>query len=190
MRHACRTEHSNGPPSLLPLDVGAWPRPGEQLRGRTIHQGASQAVPPRRFGGSRGLRALLETCACHYKRLGKPFVLVLDGLDHVWRINAEDKRPLDDLFSQVIPCPDNMVLLVGTQPVDDVQLPTDLLASAPKAEWRTLSTMSENAVLSYLRKATRTARVLALKAGRCGRSTCGRCVHGTGAAASMTSAKQ
>lgn len=104
------------------------------------------------------LRSLLEACASHYKQLAKPFVLVLDGLDHVWRINAEDKRPLDDVFAQVIPCPDNMVLLVGTQPVDDVQLPTDLLAVAPKAEWRTLPAMSENAVLSYLRKAFQEGR--------------------------------
>ncbi|MDY7068379.1 hypothetical protein PsexTeo8_48850 [Pseudomonas extremaustralis] len=105
------------------------------------------------------LRALLEACASHYKKLAKPFVLVLDGLDHVWRINAEDKRPLDDVFSQVIPCPDNMVLLVGTQPVDDAQLPTDLLAFVPKAEWRTLPAMSENAVLSYLRKAFQEGRL-------------------------------
>ncbi|WP_299312763.1 ATP-binding protein, partial [uncultured Halomonas sp.] len=105
------------------------------------------------------LRALLEDCASYYKELGKPFVLVLDGLDHVWRINAGDKRPLDDLFSQVIPCPDNMLLLVGTQLVDDAQLPTDLLALAPKAEWRTLPAMSENAVLSYLRKSFREGRL-------------------------------
>lgn len=105
------------------------------------------------------LRALLVACASHYKTLGKPFVLVLDGLDHVWRINAADKRPLDDVFSQVIPCPDNMVLLVGTQPVDDVQLPIDLLAVAPKDEWRTLPAMSENAVLSYLSKAVQEGRI-------------------------------
>lgn len=106
-----------------------------------------------------GLRPLLEACASHYKGVGKPFVLVLDGLDHVWRINAKDKQPLDDLFSQVIPCPDNMILLVGTQPVDDAQLPTDLLATAPKAGWHTLPAMSENAVLSYLRKAVQEGRL-------------------------------
>lgn len=105
------------------------------------------------------LRSLLQACASYYKKQGKPFVLVLDGLDHVWRTNAGDKRPLDDVFSQVIPCPDNMVLLVGTQPVDDAQLPTDLLAFAPKAEWRTLPAMSENAVLSYLRKALQEGRL-------------------------------
>lgn len=106
-----------------------------------------------------GLRSLLQACASHYKELGKPFVLVLDGLDHVWRTNAGDKRPLDDVFSQVLPCPDNMVLLVGTQPVTDAQLPTDLLAFAPKAEWRTLPAMSENTVLSYLRKAVQEGRL-------------------------------
>jgi hypothetical protein len=112
---------------------------------------------PRKPGES--LRSLLEACASHYQALGKPFVLVLDGLDHVWRINAEDKRPLDDLFSQVVPCPGNMVLLVGTQPVDDSQLPADLLATAPKSQWRTLPEMSENAVLSYLRKAVQEGRL-------------------------------
>ncbi len=100
-----------------------------------------------------GLRALLEACAAHYKERGKPIVLILDGLDHVWRVNAGDKRPLDDLFSQVLPCPDNLVLLVGTQPVDDAQLPNDLLVAAPKSQWRELPAMSEDAVLSYLCKA-------------------------------------
>lgn len=129
--------------------------------------------------GAGGVRAILEACASHYKELGKPFVLILDGLDHVWRINAEDKRPLDDLFSQVIPCPDNMVLLVGTQPVDDAQLPTDLLASAPKAEWRTLPAMSENAVLSYLRKAVQEGR---LTTGFDGKSQADEQLHGAASA--------
>lgn len=101
-------------------------------------------------GGS--LRSLLEACTTHYRAQGKPFVLILDGLDHVWRTNAKDKRPLDDLFTQVLPCPENLVLLVGTQPVDDDQLSSDLLVYAPKNTWRTLPSMSENAVLSYLRK--------------------------------------
>jgi NACHT domain len=106
-----------------------------------------------------GLRARLEACAAHYKTLNKPFVLILDGLDHVWRTNAEDKRPLDDLFAQLVPCPDNMVLLVGTQPVADAQLPTDLPVAAPKSAWRTLPAMSGDAVLSYLRKAVSEGRL-------------------------------
>jgi hypothetical protein len=108
---------------------------------------------------SGGLRALLQAAAAHYKALDKPFVLILDGLDHVWRINAEDKRPLEDLFAQLVPCPENLVLLVGTQPVDDAQLPADLLIAAPKASWKTLPAMSGDAVLSYLHQAVRAGRL-------------------------------
>jgi hypothetical protein len=106
-----------------------------------------------------GLRALLEAAAAHYKALDKPFVLILDGLDHVWRINAEDKQPLEDVFAQLVPCPENMVLLVGTQPVDDAQLPTDLLIAAPKASWKWLPAMSGDTVLSYLHQAVQTGRL-------------------------------
>jgi NACHT domain len=105
------------------------------------------------------LRALLKAAAAHYKKLNKPFVLILDGLDHVWRINAEDKSPLEDVFAQLIPCPENMVLLVGTQRVDDAQLPADLLIAAPKVTWKTLPSMSGDAVLSYLRQAVQAGRL-------------------------------
>lgn len=108
---------------------------------------------------SGSLRTQLYACAAEYKAQGKPFVLILDGLDHVWRTNAKDKQPLDDLFTQVLPCPENLVLLVGTQPVDDTQLPTDLLVYAPKSTWRTLPAMSGNAVLSYLRKIVHEGRL-------------------------------
>ena len=110
-------------------------------------------------GMTGSLRSLLMACSAYYKAKGKPFVLILDGLDHVWRTNAADKQPLDDLFAQLLPCPENMVLIVGTQPVDDSQLPTDLLVYAPKTSWRTLPAMSENAVLSYLRKAVHEGRI-------------------------------
>ncbi len=51
------------------------------------------------------------------------------------------------------------MLLVGTQPVDDSQQPADLLIAAPKASWKTLPTMSGDAVLSYLRKAVEAGRL-------------------------------
>ncbi|AZF33395.1 Methyl-accepting chemotaxis protein I (serine chemoreceptor protein) [Pseudomonas sp. R4-35-07] len=106
-----------------------------------------------------GLRAQLDATAAHYKALDKPFVLILDGLDHVWRTNGEDKQPLEDLFAQLVPCAENLVLLVGTQPVDDAQLPADLLIAAPKASWKTLPAMSGDAVLSYLRQAVHAGRL-------------------------------
>ncbi len=96
-------------------------------------------------------RALLE-CAARYKAEGKPLVVVIDGLDHVWRTQGHDKRPLDQLFDQLLPAPENLVIVVGTQPVDDAQLPSRLLAAAPRATWRELPAMSADAVLHYLRR--------------------------------------
>lgn len=110
------------------------------------------------------LRATVESCAAYYQEQGIPFVLIIDGLDHVWRSNSADKRPLDDLFSQLIPCPDNMILLVGTQPVDDVQLPIDLLAASPRSEWLTLPAMSESAVFSFLKRAVDEGRLVTARA--------------------------
>ncbi|MGZ4869072.1 MAG: NACHT domain-containing protein [Halobacteriota archaeon] len=109
--------------------------------------------------GDRGLAPVLSACASHYKALGKPFVVILDGLDHVWRSYGHDKRPLDEVFNQVLSCIDNLVLVVGTQPVDDAELPTRLLVEASRSTWRELPAMSSDAVLSYLRKEIKFGRL-------------------------------
>jgi hypothetical protein len=96
------------------------------------------------------LREALATCAGRFKKKRKRLVVVVDGLDHVWRDNAQDKRPLDDLFSLLIPVPDNVVLLIGTQPVDESQLPNRLVTHASKQSWRELPAMSADAIHSYL----------------------------------------
>lgn len=106
-----------------------------------------------------GLGSALHECATHYKAQGKPFVVFLDGLDHVWRTYGHDKRPLDEIFNQVLPCTDNLVLVVGTQPVDDAELPFRLLAEAPRNTWHELPAMSGDAVVAYLRKEIRTNRL-------------------------------
>lgn len=105
------------------------------------------------------LHAALSACAAHYHAQGKPFVVILDGLDHVWRNQGHDKRPLDEIFNQLLPMVENLVVVVGTQPVDDAQLPNRLLVEAPRKTWRELPTMSGDAVLHYLRKALKQGRL-------------------------------
>lgn len=107
----------------------------------------------------RDLAESLYRCATHYKDKGKPFVVIIDGLDHVWRNQAGDKRPLDDLFDLLLPTPENMVLLVGTQPVEDAQLPVKLLAAAPRDTWRELPPMTAAAVLQHLREQAEIGRL-------------------------------
>lgn len=97
------------------------------------------------------LRDALITCADYYKGKGKPFVVLIDGLDHVWRDNAKNKKPLDETFRQLLPTTDNLVLLVGTQPVDDELLPNTLLTHSPKSEWHWLPEMSGNSIYEFLK---------------------------------------
>lgn len=99
-----------------------------------------------------GLARALVECATKYKADGKPFVVVIDGLDHVWRTQGFDKRPLEQIFDQLLPAPENLVLVVGTQPVDDAQLPNRMLTAAPRATWHELPAMSADSVLHYLRR--------------------------------------
>lgn len=97
------------------------------------------------------LRDALLTCATYYKGKGKPFVVLIDGLDHVWRDNAKNKKPLDETFRQLLPITDNLVVIVGTQPVDDELLPYTLLTYSPKHEWHWLPDMSGNSIYVFLK---------------------------------------
>ncbi len=96
------------------------------------------------------LRAALLVCADYYKNQDKPFVVLVDGLDHVWRDNAKNKKPLDEIFRQLLPAADNLVILVGTQPVDDDLLPQTLLTHSAKNEWHWLPEMSGNSIYEFL----------------------------------------
>jgi hypothetical protein len=97
-----------------------------------------------------GIAAVLEGAALYYRTQNKPFVVIIDGLDHVWRENFGDTKPLDELFRQLIPVSDNMVLIIGTQPVTDAWLPERLLSNCPKQNWKELPAMSTESVLHYL----------------------------------------
>ncbi|HIF9152450.1 TPA: ATP-binding protein [Photobacterium damselae] len=97
------------------------------------------------------LRDALLTCANYYKGKGKPFVVLIDGLDHVWRDNARNKKPLDETFRQLLPAADNLVMLIGTQPVDHELLPCTLLTYSPKNEWHWLPEMSGNSIYEFLK---------------------------------------
>lgn len=107
---------------------------------------------------SERLSDALAACGAYYANQGKPFLVVVDGLDHVWRDNYRDKRPLDDVFRQLLPLPPNVVLLVGTQPVDDEQLPARLLSASPRSAWIELPPMTGDAVYGYVQLQVRSQR--------------------------------
>ena len=96
------------------------------------------------------LSSTLEECARYYKNEGKPFIFIIDGLDHVWRDNQKDIKPLESIFKELLPVCENLILIVGTQPIDDDQLPKTLLLYSPKKEWFYLPFMSGDSILEYL----------------------------------------
>lgn len=73
-------------------------------------------------------------------------------MDHVWRDNNKNINPLDELFKTLLPLPDNVKIIVGTQPVDDEYLPKNILSLCPKKNWTYLLPMSGNAISAYVTK--------------------------------------
>lgn len=101
--------------------------------------------------GPEHLRQWIEGCASGYRSEGKRFIVVIDGLDHVWRENDRDKQPLDSLFRALLPVPDNVTLVIGTQKVSEEQLPSQLGRFVHASAWRELPRMSLVAIESWLR---------------------------------------
>mgnify|MGYP002525483506 CR=1 FL=1 len=76
-------------------------------------------------------------------------VVVVDGLDHVWR-EHRDRHDMEELFAVLLPLPPNVSLVVGTQRIDPRELPTQLLKVTPVEDWRELPLMSPDAVRDWL----------------------------------------
>jgi hypothetical protein len=116
--------------------------------------------------GSRGLeerpdqlRDWITACGKYFASHGKPFLVLVDGLDHVWR----DRLNLDQmnhLFSYLLPCPENVALIIGTQRVPDGQLPFRLVREAGQADWIEIPAMNEEAVHSWLTAQKNAGRLL------------------------------
>ncbi|WP_156042073.1 NACHT domain-containing protein [Bradyrhizobium sp. URHD0069] len=95
------------------------------------------------------LRKWLEACGKHYSAEGKRFYVVVDGLDHVWR-EQRNTAQMEHLFNYLLPCPDNVYLLIGTQKVAPDQLPLKLIQRAEKKDWIEVPPMDEAAVHAWL----------------------------------------
>lgn len=101
--------------------------------------------------GAEHLRDWIEACANGYGSAGKRFIVVIDGLDHVWRENDRDRQPLDSLFKALLPVPPNVTLVIGTQKVSDEQLPSQFGRFVDADAWRELPRMSLVSIESWLR---------------------------------------
>ena len=98
---------------------------------------------------AQDLRIWLVEIGKRLSEKGKQLVVVIDGLDHVWRAN-DSRDELTKLFDQLLPAPPGVVLVVGTQPVQDTQLPASLIKHAPRKSWIELPPLDKPAVREWL----------------------------------------
>jgi hypothetical protein len=105
------------------------------------------------------LRNWLGACGKYYFAEGKRFYVIVDGLDHVWR-EQRNTSQMEHLFNYLLPCPDNVYLIIGTQRVASDQLPFKLIQHAEEKDWIEVPPMDEAAVHSWLAGQHDAGRVL------------------------------
>lgn len=87
------------------------------------------------------LRKYLEISGLHYSKRSEKLIVIVDGLDHVWR-ERDSIEELRRLLDQLLPVPGGITVLMALQPVDDSLLPTSLLRNAPRKQWLSLNTLN------------------------------------------------
>lgn len=95
------------------------------------------------------LRKWLEVCGNYFKEQGKPFVVIIDGLDHVWR-EYGDIAQMQQLFVELLPAPPNVHLVVGTQKISQDRLPSLLIRHAEDSDWVEIPPMDRQAVHQWV----------------------------------------
>ena len=85
------------------------------------------------------------------KRAGKnPLVVIVDGLDHVWRDTGKEEG-LRRLFDRLLPAPEGVVVVVGTQDVDVSRIPLKLRNLCPREQWLEIPFLEAEGVYSWLK---------------------------------------
>lgn len=92
----------------------------------------------------------LEACGQSYATRDKVLVVLIDGLDHVWR-ERRSIEELERLLGVLFPVPEGIIVVVATQPIDDAQMPLSLLRAAPRDHWLQLPFLDHEAVENWLR---------------------------------------
>lgn len=114
------------------------------------------------------LRASLQAVAENLAAVNKRLFVIIDGLDHVYRDTRRTDQ-LNHLFNVILPLPENVGLIVGTQRVADDQLPGHLLTLATENDWIEIPRMNQGVVHRWV-LAQHEKRPLALRWGDNARS--------------------
>jgi len=99
--------------------------------------------------GPRDLDHWLDAAAQYAGARGCRLIVMLDGLDHVWR-EGRSLEHMHQLFATVLPPRPNMHVVVGTQKIAAKNLPHRLLQICPEEGWHALPLMSGHAIGHWL----------------------------------------
>jgi hypothetical protein len=79
-----------------------------------------------------------------------PLVVIVDGLDHVWRDTGSEEA-LRQLFDLLLPVPEGVVVVVGTQDIDIRRIPLKLRNLCPPDQWLKVPVLDEAEVHRWLK---------------------------------------
>ena len=107
---------------------------------------------------SKTLREHLESAAALLHTRNARLVVIIDGLDHVWR-DRRDRHEMQALFDDLLPLPAGIRLVIGTQKIAHQHLPSKLLRYHPEERWIELPSMAPSAILTWLESQDRAGRL-------------------------------
>ncbi|WP_052748110.1 ATP-binding protein [Brevundimonas diminuta] len=142
---------------FLSLDDRSEGRFHVQAIARSLEAQLEEAVPDMRFG-RRSVGEMIEQAAKHIVSEGKRLIVIIDGLDHVWR-EGRSHEHTEELFNALIPVVPGVHLVVGTQKIAEAHLPARLLAAAPMPGWVELPLMNRAAAHAWVRSQHKAGRL-------------------------------
>lgn len=92
----------------------------------------------------------LESAATYFEGEGKRLVVIIDGLDHIWRESDHSAHELGRLLDQIPFSQPGLVVLLGTQDLSSRELTPKLFRLAPRKEWLELPFMDTAAIRRLL----------------------------------------
>ncbi|UES60242.1 NACHT domain-containing protein (plasmid) [Roseibium aggregatum] len=143
---------------FLSLDDRSEGRFHAQAIARSLEAQLQEAMPDLKVRMRSTLGETIESAAKKVALEGRRLIVIIDGLDHVWR-EGRDRENAEELFNALIPVVPGTHLVVGTQKIAERHLPTRILAAAPIDGWVELPLMNRAAVEGWISSQHRAGRL-------------------------------
>jgi hypothetical protein len=91
----------------------------------------------------------VNSCGQYFSPQDSVLTIIIDGLDHVFR----DQNSLDEvrsLLKHLLPVPNGVTIILGTQPLDESSLPSVLVRHVPEDAWQQLPTLDLDATRQWV----------------------------------------